>query len=114
MALFWTCTGITFRATHKMQLFYDREYRIEIEKEGKQMSKYFKEGQTVYFYYNVTNEIVKGKIDTISDQDDVWIAHGEYITLAQPFKSKEDAIINTNLRAYFNDPNLEKRVEESK
>jgi hypothetical protein len=60
----------------------------------------FKKGQTVYFYYNVTREILKGKIYAINN-DDVWISHGIYITRAQPFKTKKDATINTHLRDYF-------------
>ena len=65
------------------------------------MKQYFKEGQKVYFYYNVTKEILEGKIHLINDQGDVWISHGIYITLSQPFKTKKDAITNTNLINYF-------------
>jgi len=66
------------------------------------MKHYFKEGQKVYFYYNVTKEILEGKIVLINDQGDVWISHGTHTTLAQPFKTKKDAITNTNLINYFN------------
>jgi hypothetical protein len=59
------------------------------------MKQKFKEGQKVYFFYNVTGEILKGTIYLIH-YDSVWISHGIYITLTEPFRTKKEAIAYKN------------------
>jgi len=59
------------------------------------MKQDFKEGQKVYFLYNVTDEILEGIIYLIT-QYDIWILHGIYISLAKPFRTRKEAVAYKN------------------